>query len=276
MKTVICPLCPHHCRLGEGKIGLCRARIGRDGKSQPLGFGQLTSISLDPIEKKPLAHFHPGSNILSVGSFGCNMSCYFCQNEEIAQACQGDVPTRSVSPHALCAQAQALQNQGNIGIAFTYNEPMLNPEYIGDCAAILKPLGLYTVVVTNGCFCLDAVGDLLPQVDAFNIDLKGFTDAWYRRLGGDLDTVKQFIKAAHKVSHVELTTLVVPGENDSEEEIDALAAWVASIDPDIVLHMSRFFPRAKARDKEATNKELLLRLCDVARRHLKHVMPGNI
>ena len=274
--TIICPLCPHHCRLDEGKVGLCRARVGRDGQSQPLGYGLLTSISLDAIEKKPLAHFHPGKKILSVGSFGCNMNCYFCQNDGISMVGKDDIPTRSVSPEALCTQAESLRNQGNIGIAFTYNEPMLNPEYIKDCARLLKPLWLYTVVVTNGCFCLDAVQELLPYVDAFNIDLKGFTDAWYHRLGGDLETVKRFIVAAHEVSHVELTTLVVPGENDSEEEIDALSTWVAGIDPTIVLHMSRFFPHALAMDNAPTDKDLLLRLCEIAKRHLKYVIPGNI
>ncbi len=132
------------------------------------------------------------------------------------------------------------------------------------------------MVVTNGNFCLDAVADLLPQVDAFNIDLKGFTQAWYRRLGGDLETVKQFIVAAHEVSHVELTTLVVPGENNSEEEIDALSSWVAGVDPNIVLHLSRFFPHAQAIDSAPTDKGLLMRLCEIARRHLKYVIPGNI
>jgi pyruvate formate lyase activating enzyme len=131
-------------------------------------------------------------------------------------------------------------------------------------------------VVTNGCFCVDAVQHLLPLVDAFNIDLKGFTDAWYRRLGGDMETVKRFIIAAHEVSHVELTTLIVPDENDSEEEIDALAAWVAGVDPDMVLHLSRFFPHAGAIDKKPTDRKLLMRLCEVAGRHLKCVMPGNV
>ena len=274
--TAICPLCPHHCSLDEGKVGLCQARVGRDGESKPLGYGLLTSIALDPIEKKPLARFNPGKKVLSVGSFGCNMKCYFCQNDSISMAGMGDVPTREVSPEALCQQAASLKAQGNIGIAFTYNEPMLNLEYIRDCTALLKPLGMYTVVVTNGCFCLDAVKDLLPLVDAFNIDLKGFTDAWYRRLGGDLETVKRFIAAAHEVAHVELTTLIVPDENDSEEEIAALAAWVAGVDPDMVLHLSRFFPHARAMDKKPTDRELLMRLCEVAGRHLEYVIPGNI
>ena len=275
MKAV-CLLCPHHCSFVQDRIGLCRARLGRGGVNEPLGYGQLTSVALDPIGKKPLARFHPGRMILSVGSFGCNMKCFFCQNEAISMAGQGEVPTRTVSPDALCTQAQSLQDRGNIGIAFTYNEPMLNPEYIRDCAVLLKHMGMYTVVVTNGFFCLDAVQDLLPLVDAFNIDLKGFTQSWYRRLGGDLETVKCFIQAAHEVSHVELTTLIVPDENDSEDEIDALSAWVAGIDREMVLHLSRFFPRAGAMDKQPTDRQLLLRLCAVAGKHLKYVIPGNI
>lgn len=273
---VVCPLCPHHCNLDLGNVGLCHARVGRDGVSMPLGYGQLTSVALDPIEKKPLARFHPGMMILSAGSFGCNMKCFFCQNEAISIAGQGDVTARTVPPEALCSQARSLQNRGNIGVAFTYNEPMLNPEYIRDCAILLRHMGMHTVVVTNGCFCLDAVQDLLPLVDAFNIDLKGFTQSWYRRLGGDLETVKRFIRAAHEVSHVELTTLVVPDENDGEDEIDALSAWAAGIDPDMALHLSRFFPRARAMDKQPTDIKLLLRLCEVAGKHLKHVIPGNI
>ncbi|MHC1786550.1 MAG: AmmeMemoRadiSam system radical SAM enzyme [Christensenellales bacterium] len=273
---VLCPLCPHQCHLEEGRVGRCRARVGREGRSQPLGYGLLTALALDPIEKKPLARFHPGSKILSVGSFGCNMACFFCQNEDISMAGLGEVTARPVQPEDLARQALALRSRGNIGLAFTYNEPLLCPEYISDCADLLKPLGLSTVVVTNGCFLPEAMADLLPRVDAFNIDLKGFRAAWYRRLGGDLETVQRFIEAAHAVSHVELTTLIVPGENDSEEEIDRLSAWVAELDPSLPLHLSRFFPRARAMDKPPTDREELLRLCEVARGHLMDVIPGNM
>lgn len=270
-----CPLCPRHCALSEGKIGFCRARVIRNGKSEPLGYGKLTAIALDPIEKKPLARFYPGSRILSVGGFGCNMSCYFCQNHEISCAGEGDVPWRKMSPEALCRLAEEMREQGNIGLAFTYNEPLLSPEYIADCADILRPLGLKTVAVTNGCFCLEAVGGLLGKVDAFNIDLKGFSAAWYRRLGGDLETVKSFIKAARAASHVEVTTLVVPGQNDSPEEIEALAAWLASLSPGIPLHLSRCFPRHKAHG-QPTEKQVLFDLAGIASRHLRTVLIGNV
>ena len=271
-----CPLCPHHCGLREGQVGLCRARVGKNGQVVPLGYGKLTSIALDPIEKKPLARFYPGSMILSAGSFGCNMACYFCQNDAISFAKEEDVHLQEFTPRELVDLAVKLIPKGNIGIAFTYNEPLVNFEYIRDCAALLKQQDLKTVIVTNGCFCLDALGDLLKITDAFNIDLKGFTQAWYRRLGGDLETVKRFIKAAQAVSHVELTTLIVPGENDSEEEMAALSSWVAGISPRVPLHLSRFFPRAKAMDKQPTDTSLLLRLCEVAREHLEYVYPGNI
>ncbi|MDD4081605.1 MAG: AmmeMemoRadiSam system radical SAM enzyme [Eubacteriales bacterium] len=270
-----CPLCHRQCRLREGQTGFCQARIMRDGASRPLGYGKVTSIALDPIEKKPLARFHPGKKVLSVGSFGCNMACYFCQNHEIARAGEKEIPWRGISPRALCEMAREMVPQGNIGLAFTYNEPMLNVEYIADCADILRPMGLKTVVVTNGCFCLDAVGEVLPKVDAFNIDLKGFTPEWYRRLGGDLDTVKDFITAAHKASHVEVTTLVVSGRNDSPEEIAALAAWLAGISPKIPLHLSRCFPRFHA-EEPPTDRQALKKLKDLAGAYLDTVLLGNM
>ncbi len=270
-----CSLCPRRCALSEGQTGFCRARVMREGKSEPLGYGKLTAIALDPIEKKPLARFFPGSRVLSVGSFGCNMNCYFCQNHEISCAGEGEAPWREMSPEALCRLAEETKSQGNIGLAFTYNEPMLNLEYIADCADLLRPLGMKTVVVTNGCFCLDAAGGVMGKADAFNIDLKGFSGAWYHRLGGDLETVKAFIAAAQETSHVEVTTLVVPGQNDSPEEIGALAAWLASLSPDIPLHLSRYFPRYKARG-QPTEKQALLDLAGIASRHLRTVLVGNV
>jgi pyruvate formate lyase activating enzyme len=272
-----CPVCPRHCLLEEGGLpGCCRARALRDGESKPLGYGKLTSLALDPIEKKPLSFFRPGSRVLSCGSFGCNMNCYFCQNSGISMADEQGVAHTDVSPGQLCALAEAQVSRGNIGVAFTYNEPLVAYEYIVDTGRLLKARGLCTVVVTNGCFCLDAMGDLMDIVDAFNIDLKGFTDSWYHRLGGDLATVKAFIQEAVQHAHVELTTLVVPGQNDSEEEISALAAWVASLDRDIPLHLSRFFPRHRAAEPHPTDRQALLYLCAVAERHLRRVVPGNI
>ncbi|MGI6695127.1 MAG: AmmeMemoRadiSam system radical SAM enzyme [Christensenellales bacterium] len=271
----VCGLCPRRCRLSEGQAGFCRARVMREGVSRPLAYGKVTALALDPTSKKPLARFHPGSRILSVGSFGCNMNCYFCQNHGIARAGEGDSHWQEVTPQALCAMALELVPRGNIGLAFTYNEPMLNLEFIGDCADILKQQGLKTVVVTNGNFCLDAAGDVINKVDAFNIDLKGFSEAWYHRLGGDLEMVKAFIRAACETSHVEVTTLVVPGQNDSPEEIDALARWLAGVGRDIPLHLSRYFPRYQAHEAP-TDKQALFRLAEIAKQHLHHVFVGNV
>ena len=270
-----CDLCPRLCQLSEGQTGYCRARVMDAGLSRPLGYGKITAIALDPVEKKPLARFHPGNKILSVGSFGCNMACYFCQNHGIARAGDGDAPWQELSPQALCDMAYDMVSRGNIGLAFTYNEPMLNLEYISDCADILKTMNLKTVVVTNGNFRLEAACDVIRKVDAFNIDLKGFSQAWYRRLGGDLETVKAFIQAACATSHVEVTTLVVPGQNDSPEEVEALAKWLAGLGRDIPLHLSRYFPRYRAHE-QPTDPQALFALADIAGKHLNTVLVGNV
>jgi pyruvate formate lyase activating enzyme len=271
----VCGLCPRRCSLSEGQAGFCRARVMREGVSRPLGYGRLTSLALDPVEKKPLARYYPGSLILSAGSFGCNMNCYFCQNHAIARAGADENPWREFNPRELCDLAKELAPRGNIGLAFTYNEPMLNLEFIADCADILREAGLKTVVVTNGNFRLQAAGDTMKKVDAFNIDLKGFTEAWYRRLGGDLETVKAFIRAACQTSHVEVTTLVVPGQNDSPEEIDALARWLAEVGRDIPLHLSRYFPRYQA-SGAPTDRRALFGLAEIAKQYLRHVLVGNV
>ncbi|NMD37646.1 MAG: AmmeMemoRadiSam system radical SAM enzyme [Christensenellaceae bacterium] len=270
-----CKLCPRHCQLNEGDTGFCKARIMLSEESKPLGYGKATAIALDPIEKKPLALFHSGKQILSMGSFGCNMNCYFCQNHGIARVGLNDSRWQEFSPEALCKMAVELIPKGNIGIAFTYNEPMLNPEFISDCADILQEKGLKTVVVTNGNFCLDEVKNVIKKVDAFNIDLKGFNEDWYKKLGGDFNTVKSFIQAACETSHVEITTLVVPEQNDSPEEIDALSRWIAGIRQDIPLHLSRYFPRYKAVESP-TDRQALFSLADIARQNLKYVMVGNV
>ncbi len=170
-----CELCFHHCQLEEGQTGLCRARGNRSGTIIPLNYGKLTSLALDPIEKKPLRRFHPGSRILSVGSFGCNLRCPFCQNHEISMAGDGEVQTAEISPEQLADQAVELQNRGNIGVAYTYNEPLVGYEYVRDCAALLHERGMVNVLVTNGTIEDAPLRSLLPLIDAANIDLKGFT-----------------------------------------------------------------------------------------------------
>ncbi len=272
-----CTLCPHRCELAEnGPPGRCRARALRHGQIVALNYGRITGAALDPIEKKPLRRFYPGSSILSVGSFGCNMNCFFCQNAHIAAADEHSAQTEYWSPQHLCDMAQRLVSRGNIGAAFTYNEPLVGCEYVRDAARLLRQSGLRTVVVTNGCFHPEAMAELFPLVDAWNIDLKGFTQPWYSRLGGSLKTVQRFIEAAHQHGHVELTCLVVPGENDSDEEMSALAGWVATLSQAIPLHISRFFPRHEAKDARATPTQTVERLVRVAGQSLQYVYAGNM
>ena len=274
MKTR-CELCFHHCALDEGQTGLCRARACQDGKIGSLNYGKLTSLALDPIEKKPLRRFHPGSLILSVGSFGCNLRCPFCQNHEISMAGDSGIQTVEVSPEQLAAKAAELVPHGNIGVAYTYNEPLISYEYVQDCASLVHEQGMVNVLVTNGTVEEEPWRALLPLIDAANIDLKGFTPAWYRRLGGDLETVKRSIALAAERCHVEVTTLLIPGENDSEEEIRELARWLASISPEIPLHLSRFFPQYQMVDRLPTPVEQVYRLSEAAQEYLSHVYTGN-
>lgn len=273
MKTQ-CGLCFHRCSLDEGRTGLCRARANRGGRIVPLGYGRLSSLALDPIEKKPLRRFHPGSLILSAGSFGCNLRCPFCQNAEISMA-GAEFPTREYTPEALAQLALALKPRGNIGVAYTYNEPLVGYEYVRDCAALAREAGLLNVLVTNGTIEDAPWRQLLPLIDAVNIDLKGFSEDWYRSLGGDLETVKRSIATAAQFCHVEVTTLIVPGGNDGEGEMRALSSWLASVSPDIPLHVSRFFPRHLMTDRPPTPVETVCRLAEAARERLNFVYTGN-
>ena len=274
MKTR-CELCFHHCVLDEGQTGFCRARACQAGKIVCLNYGKLTSLALDPVEKKPLRRFHPGSLILSVGSFGCNLRCPFCQNHEISMAEDSGIQAVEVSPEQLAAKAAELVPHGNIGVAYTYNEPLIGYEYVRDCAALVHEQGMVNVLVTNGTVEEEPWRTLLPLIDAVNIDLKGFTPSWYRKLGGDLETVKHSIALAAERCHVEVTTLLIPGENDSEEEIRELARWLASINSEIPLHLSRFFPRYRMLDSPPTPVEQVYRLAEAAQEYLSHVYTGN-
>ena len=269
-----CDICFHHCELDEGRTGLCRARANRGGQIVPLNYGRLTSLALDPIEKKPLRRFHPGRLVLSLGSFGCNLRCPFCQNAEISMA-GAEFPARDYSPEALVQLALALRPRGNLGLAYTYNEPLVGYEFVRDCAAMVREAGMFNVLVTNGTIEEAPWRALLPLIDAVNIDLKGFTEAWYRRLGGDLETVKRSIALAAEACHLEVTTLVVPGCNDGEDELRALSGWLASLSPDIPLHISRFFPRHRMNDLRPTPVDTVYRLAAVARERLRYVYTGN-
>lgn len=186
-----------------------------------------------------------------------------------------EVQSVYVSPQSLCEKALQLVPYGNIGVAFTYNEPMIGYEYVRDTARCCREEDLKTVVVTNGSVFLEAAAEVMPLIDAWNIDLKGFTDEYYRKLGGSLDMVKEFIREAVRHGHVELTTLIVPGENDSDGEMEALAAWVSSVSPEIVLHVTRFFPNWKMTDRGPTDVNQVYHLAQIAGRHLKYVYTGN-
>jgi len=271
---LICDICTHRCDLREGQTGLCRARTNQNGVIRCNNYGRLTSLALDPIEKKPFARFHPGSTILSVGSYGCNLRCPFCQNCEISMADES-ANTVYVSPPQLVEAAKGLVPQGNIGIAFTYNEPLVGYEYVFDCVKLARENGLITVLVTNGTINEGPLLKLLPYIDAMNIDLKGFTQRFYDMVGGDLETVKRTIALAAKRCHVEVTALIIPGENDGEDEMNALSSWLASVDPEIPLHITRFFPRYKMLDKAPTPVETINRLRKIASKRLRYVYTGN-
>jgi pyruvate formate lyase activating enzyme len=278
-----CKVCFRHCNIKEGGLGFCGARTARNGQVEAFNYGRVTGLALDPIEKKPLARFFPGSMILSAGSFGCNLRCPFCQNYDISwseEAKRYAKTAETVSPEALVSLAEQTRSRGNIGIAFTYNEPLVGYEYVLDAAKLAKERGLKTVMVTNGTAELWVLEELLPYIDAMNVDLKGFSDAYYSRvLGGDRRMVMDLIEAAVKRCHVELTTLIVPGENDSEEEMRELSSWVSRLrEPGgegVPLHVTRFFPRFHMTDRGATDVRTVYRLAGVAREKLEYVYTGN-
>ena len=277
-----CQVCFRHCSLSEGDIGFCGARTVRDGKVIAYNYGKVSGLALDPIEKKPLNNFFPGSYILSVGSFGCNLRCPFCQNNDISwseEARRYAEDAETVKPQELVKVALDMRAQGNIGIAFTYNEPLVGYEFVLDTAKLAKEHGLKTVLVSNGTAELTVLAEIVPYIDAMNIDLKCFTEEGYKKLGGDLRTVKEFIEEAVKHCHVELTTLIIPGENDGEEEMREMSAWIHELElangKNIPLHISRFFPRFKMTDRDATDVKKVYRLAEVAREELEIVYTGN-
>lgn len=275
--AVVCGICPHRCRLREGAVGRCRARAARGGRVVPLGYGKATSLALDPIEKKPLARFRPGSTVLSVGGFGCNLSCPFCQNASIAQAGPDDVPWREVSPAELVERASALRGRGCIGIAYTYNEPVVDFEFVRDTARLAREAGLANVLVSNGMICAEPLAELAPLIDAANIDLKCFSQDAYAALGGDYGTVRRTIAelAARPGCHLEVTTLVVPGLSDDAAAVGEAARWLASLDPGITYHLTRFFPRHRMANRRPTPLATLHEAARAARRHLDDVVLGN-
>jgi len=282
-----CDVCYRQCDIAEGVLGFCRARICTGGRVTAANYGRITSLALDPIEKKPLNRFRPGAKILSAGSYGCNLRCPFCQNSDISwseRACRFATEADTLTPEELRDIALSCRDKGNIGVAFTYNEPLIGWEYVRDTARLIHEAGMVNVLVTNGMASVSVLDELAPYIDAMNIDLKAFTDRFYRELiMGDLQMVKAFIEGAVKVCHVELTTLIIPGENDSEEEMRAIAEFIAGltdhdgsvIGPDIPLHISRFFPQFHMTDRAATDVGLIYHLADIARERINYVYTGN-
>lgn len=238
-------------------------------------YGIISSIALDPIEKKPLYHFYPGSKILSVGSLGCNMSCPFCQNHYISKPTE-NVETDYISPENLLELAKEYVPKGNIGVAFTYNEPLMTYDFVRDTSILLKNKGLKSVVVTNGCFGDKVINEIIPFVDAYNIDLKGFRAEIYESFGGKLNQVLHFIERTSENAHIEVTSLIVPGFNDRVEDMENQAKWIASLNKDIVLHITRFFPRYKMLNEKPTNIKLLNILANTAKKYLNNVYIGNV
>lgn len=274
---VLCRLCPKLCRIGEGRSGFCRVRRNVGGVLYAANYGEVSSIALDPIEKKPLYHFHPGSLILSLGTVGCNLRCGFCQNWQISQ---GSPQTDYLGPAeaaALAVREAARAGAGRrvIGLAYTYSEPFMWYEFVLDTARLVRKAGLKNVLVTNGYVNAEPLKEILPFIDAMNIDVKGFTGEYYRRAcAGGLEPVLKTVEAAHGRCHVELTTLLVPGMNDGPEEIGRLVDWVAGLSPEIPLHFSRYFPNYKF-DLPPTPRETLERARQIAREKLAYVYIGN-
>lgn len=270
-----CLLCPHNCILSEGRSGICGARRNNEGIIKLITYGVISGYALDPIEKKPLYHFFPGTNILSIGSYGCNMHCDFCQNYSISQRTAAGFTVKTEAEKIVNDAVAALHNTG---IAFTYNEPVIWFEYMRDVAAKAKKKGLRIVIVSNGYVNEDPLDEIISFTDAFNIDLKAFNNDFYRKLtGAELEPVKKsLLKIARSGRHLEITTLIVPGYNDNDKEIASQAQWIAGeLGKDTPLHLSRYFPMYK-REDPATPDETLKRLAKIAADYLNYVYIGNL
>ncbi|MDR1621228.1 MAG: radical SAM protein [Synergistaceae bacterium] len=276
-----CGLCFHRCFIPPGSVGYCEVREwDGDVFSSPC-LGRFSSCAVDPIEKKPLYHWRPGSYIFSLGSVGCNMRCPFCQNHRIAQPAGGaqsaqNARKMSLTPMSPLELVRSVKREGLSAVAYTYNEPTLQAEYILQAAPLLKEAGIASVLVTNGMFSAEARDELAPWVGAANVDVKTFDPVKYTALGGSLDVVKENVASWVRAGvHVELTNLVVPGISDSREDFTRMVDWVAEISPAVPLHISRYFPAHKYA-APPTSVGLMKAFEALAGRRLTHVHLGNV
>lgn len=271
---VKCCLCPHGCLILPGKTGICGVRENREGTLYSRTYGLLSSVALDPAEKKPLFHVDPGGYLLSIGSYGCNFACEFCQNWQISQE-RPDLYEAAPEQVVRMALDQRKKRESVTGIAYTYNEPAVWLEFVEDCARLAREEGLRNVLVTNGYISKEALLEVLPYVDALNIDVKSWTEEFYRKIvHGRLAPVLETVEAAREKAWVEVTYLVIPGENDRDDDVRALSGWLKSLSPAIPLHLSRYFP-AYHFDRPATPVSTLERLRGVAMQDLHYVYIGN-
>ncbi len=265
-----CVLCPHRCFLANNKAGICKARYNKDGTLFTKIYGELTSYAMDPIEKKPLYNFYPGTQIFSIGTWGCNFKCTFCQNWQISQQ---EVATEHFEKEDIIGIA--IENK-SLGIAYTYNEPFIWHEFVYDVSVIAREKGLKNVLVTNGFVSEEPLKDMLTVTDAMNIDLKAGQENFYREVcGGQLAPVLRTIKLAHEAGvHVEVTNMIIPTLND-KDDVDMVVDMVAEISPDIPLHFSRYFPQYKM-NIDPTQIEILQGAYEKAKKKLKYVYIGNV
>ena len=275
-EDVLCLLCPQGCRLKEAELGACGTRKAESGELTALNYARCCSMAMDPMEKKPLYHFYPGWKILSVGAFGCNLHCTYCQNWILARG-GPDLDYREITPGMLENILSASPAREKLGVAYTYNEPGVWYEFVFDTARHLQTKGFKNILVTNGYLSPAPLAELLPFIDAMNIDVKSFSDSFYRRLcrGKGLREVLRTVEQALPVCHVELTYLVINTVNDSPEELRGFVDWVASLDKEIPVHFTRYFP-AYRMEIPATPLPVMERAWEIGAEKLSYVYLGNI